>query len=510
MARKKTSKRKKGARKKSKKKKASRKKKPAKKRSKRRPVKKKAQKARRKPAKKKASKKKAPKRELTEEEKIAKAKKPGQDAMILHPFYKGKVEVTLKAPVRDFKDFAIWYTPGVAEPCRDIHKNPEKVFEHTNKANVIAVVSDGTRVLGLGDIGPEAGLPVMEGKALLFKYLGGVDAVPLCIDTKDPDEIINFVLQCQPSFGGINLEDISHPKCFYILDTLRKKARIPVWHDDQQGTATITVAGLLNALKIVGKKINEATIAMIGAGAANIAIARVMITAGVDPKNMVFTDSRGIIHPGREDADVLKDRFKEKWHYALTTNKEGKTGDVPDAMMGVDVVCACSRPGPGVIKPEWVKAMADDAIVFSCANPTPEIWPWDAKEAGAAIVSTGRSDFPNQINNSLGFPGIFRGTLDVMATTITDEMCIAAAYELANLAEEKGLDPEAIVPTMDDWEVFPREAAAVGKKAVEQGVARIKDLSYDEIYKMAKKNIKRARDQTKIMMKQGYIRKAPV
>jgi len=438
---------------------------------------------------------------LTIEELLAKAQKPAQDAMRLHPFYRGKVEITPKCAIRDVQDFAIWYTPGVAEPCKDIHKNPEQVFIHTNKANMVAVVTDGTRVLGLGDIGPEAALPVMEGKAILFKYLGGVDAFPLCLDTKDPDELIKTVLLLQPTFGGVNLEDISQPKCFYILDTLRKKARIPVWHDDQQGTAAVTLAGLINALKIVGKAMDQVRVTMIGAGAANIAITRVLIAAGVTPGNVIMVDTKGTLHPGRLE---LKDAYKEKWHFCEITNKNGVVGGIPEAMKGADVCISLSQPGPDTIKKAWVEAMAKHAILFVCANPIPEIWPWEAKEAGARIVATGRSDFPNQVNNSLGFPGIFRGTLDVMAFTITDEMCIAAAEELARCAEDIGMSEEYLIPTMDQWEVFPREAAAVGMKAIEQGVAREKP-SRDELYKKATQIIRRAREETALLMKEGLI-----
>jgi len=442
---------------------------------------------------------------LNEEELIKKAEQPGKDAMQLHPFYRGKVEIAPKCCVRDFNDFAIWYTPGVAKPCLDIRDNPENVYEHTNKANFVAVVSDGTRVLGLGDIGPEAGMPVMEGKAILFKYLGGVDAFPICVDTKDPDELIDFVLKLQPTFGGINLEDISQPKCFRVLDTLREKARIPVWHDDQQGTAAVTVAGLINALKIVGKKINEVKLVMHGSGASNIAITRLIIAAGADPKKMILLDSKGTLHTGRDD---LKDRFIQKWHYCQTTNGENIVGTAADAIKGADVLISLSKSGPGVIAPELIASMGNDAIVFVCANPVPEIWPWEAKEAGARIVATGRSDFPNQVNNSLGFPGIFRGTLDVMATTITDEMCIAASYELAKCAEDKGMHEDYLIPTMDEWDVFPREAVAVGQKAIEQGVARIK-MSPEEALKVAETAIRRAREQYSVLFENGIIPAPP-
>ena len=438
------------------------------------------------------------------EQMLAKADQPGVEAMRLHPFYKGKIEVVPKACIRDFSDFAIWYTPGVAKPCLDIRDNPDKVFEHTNKGNTVAVISDGTRVLGLGDIGPEAGLPVMEGKSLLFKYLGGVDVFPIMLDTKDPDKIIETVLILQPSFGGVNLEDIAQPKCFRILRELRQKARIPIWHDDQQGTATVTVAGMINAARIVDKKLCDMRIAMVGAGASNYRIAKLLMTAGVTPGNIIMTDSRGILQENRDDAERLQKDYPEKWDICQITNKDNVTGGVAEAMKGADAVVALSTPGPGVVKPEWVKTMAPHAIVFACANPTPEIWPWEAKEAGARVVATGRSDFPNQVNNSLGFPGIFRGTLDVSATTITDEMCIAAAEELAQLAVDKGLDENHLLPNMDDWEVFPREAAAVGLKAIEQGVAK-KIVSREDLYEMAMEKISRARGLTRTMMDTGYI-----
>jgi len=443
-------------------------------------------------------------KKLTVEELLAKAEQPSKDAMRLHPFYRGKIEVIPKCRIRDFNDFAVWYTPGVADPCKEIYADKEKVYEMTNKWNFVAVISDGSRVLGLGDIGPEAGLPVMEGKALLYKYLGGVDAFPLCLDTKDPEEIIQAVKWLQPTFGGINLEDISHPKCFHILDTLRKEMEIPVWHDDQQGTACVTVAGLLNAVKIVNKNMENIRVALIGAGAANIAISRLIITAGVKPENIIAVDSKGILHRDRGDRETLMTKYKQKWHICETTNPKGITGDIKEAMEGADVVISASKPGPGVIKKEWVKGMAEDAIVFSEANPIPEIWPWEAKEAGARIVATGRSDFPNQVNNSLGFPGIFRGALDIRATKITDEMCIEAAKELAKVAEDHGINEDYIIPNMDQWEVFPREAVAVGTKGIEQGVARIKD-SAEERFKHAEKIIKKARDEVQLLMKENFI-----
>ena len=443
-------------------------------------------------------------KKVTVEELLAKAAQPAKDAPRLHAFYKGKVGVSIKCRVRDFTDFAIWYTPGVAAVCKEIAVDKQKVYEYTNKWNNVAVISDGTRVLGLGDIGPEAGLPVMEGKGLLYKYLGGVDAFPICLAEKDADKIIDICKALQPSFGGFNMEDISQPKCFKILDTLRAECEIPVWHDDQQGTACVTVAGLINALKIVKKDIREVKLTVIGSGASGIAIARLIMAAGANPENMLSVDTKGILSRDRADRDNLQAKFKEKWDICQRTNPKCKQGQVPDAINGADVLVCVSTPGPGTIKPEWIKTMAKDAIVFAEANPIPEIWPWEAKEAGARVVATGRSDFPNQVNNSLGFPGIFRGALDVRAKTITDEMCIAAALELAKVAEDKGIHEEYIVPNMDEWEVFPREAVAVGSKAIEQGVARF-NFPADVRFKMAEEAIRKARTEVQWMMKEKFI-----
>jgi malate dehydrogenase (oxaloacetate-decarboxylating) len=438
---------------------------------------------------------------------LAKAKKPSADAMRLHPFYRGKIETALKCTVRSLDDFAIWYTPGVAAPCKAIEADPELVYEYTNKWNTVLVVSDGTRVLGLGDIGPKAGLPVMEGKALLYKYLGGVDGFPIMLDTKDPDAIINTVLLMQPGVGGINLEDIAQPKCFYILDTLREKAQIPVWHDDQQGTATVTLAGLINALKVVGKKMGDVKITFIGSGASNVACSRLIFGWGADPAKCFMVDTKGILGKHRRDLELRKAEYKDKWRLCNITNAEGREGNIPHAIKEADVVIALSKSGPGVLLPEWIRTMGKDGIVFACANPVPEIWPWEAKEAGAAVVATGRSDFPNQVNNSLGFPGIFRGTLDVRARTITDEMCFAAAQALAEHVGKR-LGPELILPNMDDWEVFPREAAAVAMKAVEQGLAA-KPNTYEGEFNVANDIIRRSRELTKMMMREDFILEPP-
>ncbi|MGB9756310.1 MAG: NAD(P)-dependent malic enzyme [Candidatus Bathyarchaeales archaeon] len=452
------------------------------------------------------SKPKKEERKPTVEELLAKAKKPSQLAPPMHKFYEGKVQVMPKCAITSPDDFAIWYTPGVAAPCKEIQANPEKSFELTNRWNYVAVVSDGTRVLGLGDIGPEAAMPVMEGKALLFKYLGGVDAFPICLKTKDPEEIIRACELMEPSFGGINLEDIEKPKCFYVLEKARERLQIPVWHDDQQGTATVILAGLINAFKIVGKDPKKSLITLIGAGAANIRTAYVLIRWGMKPGNIIMVDTKGIIHAGRKD--ITKEEDPWKYDLAQKTNAEGRTGDIAQAFKGVDAVVAASKPGPDTIKKDWIRTMADNSIVFACANPIPEIWPWEAKEAGARIVATGRSDFPNQVNNSLGFPAIFRGVLDVKAKTVTDDMCIAAAQELAKFAEERGMHENDILPRMEEWEVYPREAVACALKSIEQGVARVK-LSRKELYERAVAIIQNARKSAEILMKKGLIKPPP-
>ena len=437
-------------------------------------------------------------------ERVRQAAAPGARAMQLHPFYRGKVQVLPKCPIRDLSDLAIWYTPGVAEPCRDIASNPGAVWQHTNRANTVAIVSDGTRVLGLGDIGPEAGLPVMEGKALLFKYLGGVDAVPLCLGTTDAGELVRTVEILQPSFGAINLEDIAQPKCFRVLEGLRERLAIPVWHDDQQGTAVVLLAGLLNALEVVGKSLHSVRIVQIGFGAANVATHRLLRAVGIDPGAIVVCDSKGSLHPGRQDIEKQATTYPEKWRACTESNAEHVVGSIEEALRGADVCIAFSRSGPGVIEPAWVRTMAADSIVFACANPAPEIWPWDALDAGARIVATGRGDFPNQLNNSLGFPAIFRGVLDVRARAITDGMAIAAAREIAAFAKERGLRPDSILPRMDEWESYPRVATATAMRAIEEGVAAVKEPR-GVIFERARGTILKARSDVAAMTRDGVI-----
>jgi malate dehydrogenase (oxaloacetate-decarboxylating) len=440
------------------------------------------------------------------EELLAKAQLPSKRALNLHPYYRGKVQMITKCPIRSLDDFSIWYTPGVAAPCKAIAARPELVYEHTNKGNTVAIVTDGTRVLGLGDIGPEAGLPVMEGKALLFKYLGGVDAYPICLKTRDEAELVRAVELLEPSFGGINLEDIAQPKCFRILDVLRARLGIPVWHDDQQGTGTVTLAALYGALAVVGKKISNVRIVLVGVGAANYAIYRMLLAAGVDPRAIIGCDRKGTLEPGRADLEAARESAPVKWRVCTESNGDRVTGGIREALRGADVCIAFSSGG--AIQPEWLRAMAKDAIVFACANPEPEVWPWDAKDAGVRVIATGRSDFPNQVNNSLGFPGIFRGVLDVRARAITDGMALAAACELASLATERGLREDAILPRMDDEEVAVREAVAVGLAAQREKVARLAP-SADELDAQARTTIRAAREATRALMNAGLIRDPP-
>ncbi|UCH14528.1 MAG: NADP-dependent malic enzyme [Bacteroidales bacterium] len=429
-----------------------------------------------------------------------------------HKFYGGKIQTVPKAPVLGFNWFNVWYTPGVSKISTSIRDNNDVSYELSNRGNLVAVVSDSTRVLGDGDCTPPGGLGVMEGKAFLMKYLGGVDAIALCVDSKDengnndPERIIQFVKMAQHSFGAINLEDISQPNCYKVLDTLREECIIPVWHDDAQGTACVTLAGLINALKLADKKMEDVTITMLGAGASNTTIARLLIADGADPEKIILFDTKGALHSDREDLKA-DPRFYRKWELCESTNPK-KVLDFGEAMKNVDVLIALSKPGPDVIKPEWISSMGDKSIVFACANPVPEIYPYAAKEAGAFIVATGRGDFPNQVNNSLGFPGILKGALMVRAKKITDDMAITAAHSLANFAEKRGITPDDIISTMDETDVFIEEAADVAMQAIKDGVARV-PISREEAHNIAKNDISYARSMTHELVDKGFIKAPP-
>ena len=387
-----------------------------------------------------------------------------KESLRLHGEWKGKIEVVTRVPVENKDDLSLAYTPGVAQPCLEIQKDVNKSYELTRRWNMCLVVTDGSAVLGLGNIGPEAGMPVMEGKCVLFKAFGDVDAFPLCIKSNDVDEIVNTIYMISGSFGGVNLVDISAPRCFEIEKKLKEKCDIPIFHDDQHGTAIITLAGLTNALKVVGKKKEDVHVVMNGAGAAAISIARLLLTAGF--KNITLCDRKGAIYEGRpEGMNPVKDEMSK------VTNLDKKAGSLADMLVGADVFIGVSAPG--AVTTEMVKTMNKDAIVFACANPTPEIFPDDAKAGGAKVVSTGRSDFPNQINNVLAFPGIFRGAFDVRAKEINDEMKLAASEALANLIADEELSPEYIIPKAFDKRVGPAVAKAVAEAAKRTGVARI-------------------------------------
>ena len=386
-----------------------------------------------------------------------------KESLKLHYELKGKLEITPRAKVDSKEALSLAYTPGVAEPCLAIQKDVEKSYELTRRWNTVAVVTDGTAVLGLGDIGPEAGMPVMEGKCVLFKAFGDVDAIPLCVRTKDVEEIVKTVSLLAGSFGGVNLEDISAPRCFEIEKRLKEVCDIPIFHDDQHGTAVVTLAGLINALKLTGKKIEEVKIVTSGAGAAGIAIIKLLLSMGA--KHVIMTDREGAIYKGRENLNPIKMEMAE------LTNLSMEKGSLSDVIKNADVFIGVSAPG--TLNKDMVKSMAEKPIIFACANPIPEIFPEDAKEAGAAVVSTGRSDFPNQINNVLCFPGIFRGALDVRAKDINDEMKVAAAYAIAELVSDQELNAEYILPAAFDERVKDAVANAVAEAAKKSGVARV-------------------------------------
>jgi len=422
----------------------------------------------------------------------------GEIALRGHSLCRGKISTGFKVPVRSLEDLSVWYTPGVAAPSLAIARNRDSVFEYTNKGNSVAVVSDGSRVLGLGNIGAEAALPVMEGKSLLFKYLGDVDAVPVCLKTQDPSEFVKAVEWLAPTYGGINLEDISQPKCFWVYRELADRLEIPVFHDDQQGSAVVALAGLMNALKVVNRDLKSAALTMLGTGAAGRSTFRLLVAAGADPKRIVLVDSKGILSLDREDLD------REKRELAAMTNGEGRVGGLREALKGVDGVVAFSTPGPGVITREMVEGMAEDSVVFALSNPVPEILPEDAKAGGAAVVATGRSDYPNQVNNSLGFPAIFRGMLDVHARGINVSMMLAASRAIASFAEERGLSREYVIPTMEEEGVFPREAVAVAGAAMETGMARVR-VDLEELLRDTRERLCRVRRMMRVAMAEGFV-----
>lgn len=385
-----------------------------------------------------------------------------EESLLLHEKHTGKIAVTSKVNITTKDDLSLAYTPGVAEPCRKIHENEDDVYKYTSKGNLVAVVTDGTAVLGLGDIGPKAGLPVMEGKAILFKEFADVDAFPICLDTKNVDEIVNTIKLISPGFGGINLEDIAAPRCFEVEERLKNELDIPVFHDDQHGTAIVVLAGIINALKVVHKKIDEIKVVVNGAGAAGTAIAKLLLSCGV--KNLIACDKIGILYRGIEQVDDAKRALAE------ITNPDLIKGTLADAMKGADVFIGVSAPG--IVSQDMVRTMNQDAILFAMANPTPEIMPDDAKAAGARVVGTGRSDFPNQVNNVLAFPGIFRGALDVRAKEINEEMKIAAAYAIASMISEEDLNEENVIPNALDRAVAANVAEAIRQAARKSGAAR--------------------------------------
>jgi malate dehydrogenase (oxaloacetate-decarboxylating) len=429
-----------------------------------------------------------------------------------HRFYGGKMQTVPKCGIAGLNWFNVWYTPGVSKISTTVRDDNDTSFSLSNRGNLVAVVSDSTRVLGDGDCTAPGGLGVMEGKAMLMKYLGGVDATALCIDSKGPDgkhdpaKVIDFVKMVQHSFGAINLEDISQPNCFRVLDELREACDIPVWHDDAQGTACITLAGLINALKLAGKKIGDAKMVFLGAGSANSTIARFILADGGRGGNMTLFDINGALHTGRSDLKNDKAAYRQ-WELCEKTNPK-KINAIPEAIKGADVLIALSAPGPDTVKREWVRSMAPRAIVFACANPVPEIWPYAAREEGAYIVATGRGDFPNQVNNSVCFPGILKGVLLVRAKKITDGMAIRCSHSIAEFSEKRGITPDNIIATMEESDIFAVEAADVAQQAIKEGVARLK-LSWDEVYQQAKADIAEAHALVEDMKKAGHIKSVP-
>jgi malate dehydrogenase (oxaloacetate-decarboxylating) len=429
-----------------------------------------------------------------------------------HRFYGGKMQTLPKCGIYGLNWFDVWYTPGVSKISTTIRDSNDESFALSNRGNLVAVVSDSTRVLGDGNCTPPGGLGVMEGKAMIMKYLGGVDATALCVDSRgadgknDPEKLIGLVKMLQYSFGAVNLEDISQPNCFRVLDELRDACDIPVWHDDAQGTACVTLAGLINALKLAEKKIGDARIVFLGAGAANTTIARLIMADGGDPAKIAMFDTKGSLHTGRED--IKNDpRNYRKWEICEKTNP-GKIASIGEGLKGADVLIALSTPGPDTVKREWIRSMAPRSIVFVCANPVPEIWPYAAKEEGAFIVATGRGDFPNQVNNSICFPGILKGALIARAKKITDGMAIRCAHSIAEFSQKRGITADNIIATMEETSIFAQEAADVAMQAVKEGVARV-ELSWEEVYRRAEADIAAAHKLVEDMEKLGHIKEIP-
>jgi malate dehydrogenase (oxaloacetate-decarboxylating) len=430
----------------------------------------------------------------------------GRIALKFSEYYRGKIRVLPKVPINSLKDFSYWYTPGVAAVSTSINKNTDEAYNLTGKWNSVGIITDGTRVLGLGNVGPEASLPVMEGKAMIFNYLGGVNAIPVPIRVSDKDTFVKVASALEPSFGAYNLEDIESPKCFFVLEELQKSMNIPVWHDDQLGTACITLAGLINSLKIVGKKKEDASVVLFGSGAANIATAYLLEAAGFDMKKIVIADSKGVLNPDRSDIDSLM--FTNPWKYrlAMATNGERISGEASKAFKGADIVVSAAKSEPGTIHRDWISTMNKDAIVFALANPSPEIWPGDAKESGARIVATGRSDFPNQINNSLVFPGVFRGVLDARARKVDFDIMVTAAESISGRIQEP--DEDHIVPSMDDWHLYPELASAVAYSCVTKGYAR-RSESKEKFLEIATDIIEENRKAYAALLDSGSIKPKP-
>jgi malate dehydrogenase (oxaloacetate-decarboxylating) len=433
-------------------------------------------------------------------------------ALQMHAFYQGKIQTLPKAGLYGFNWFNVWYTPGVSSVSTTIRDHHDSSFSLSNRSNLVAVVSDSTRVLGDGDCGPAGGLGVMEGKAYLMKYLAGVDGIALCVDNRDEnqkpqaDKVIEFVKMLQPSVGAVNLEDISQPDCYKVLDVLRKECHIPVWHDDAQGTACVILAGLINALILAEKKIEESRIVLMGAGASNSTVAKLLMLTGADPAKIMLFDKDGGLHKNRKDIEQDPE-FYIQWGLCQNTNPDC-INEIKEGIKGADVLIALSQPGPNTVKPEWISSMNQKAIVFTCANPVPEIYPYAAKEAGAYIVATGRGDFPNQVNNSLGFPGILKGALLCKARQITDGMAVKAAQSLAEFARKHEFHADKILPLMTEYEVFAQVAADVAMQAIEEKVARI-ELTYQEVYDQTIQDIINTRKAVDLLMENQLIKEPP-